>query len=99
MGEILICGDFNARTGGLLDYIQNDDSNENFNECPVPNNYSPDIPLTRRQLDKVTNLLDNLLITLCKDMQLRILNGRFLGETFGFFTFYNLNGQSTVDYM
>jgi endonuclease/exonuclease/phosphatase (EEP) superfamily protein YafD len=24
-GEVLICGDFNARTGGLPDFIQNDD--------------------------------------------------------------------------
>jgi hypothetical protein len=40
--EVLICGDFNARTGGLPDFIQNDDKNDNFNECPVPPNYTPD---------------------------------------------------------
>ena len=48
--ETLIFGDLMPEQ---VDYIQNDDSNENFNECPVPNNYTPDIPLTRCQLDKV----------------------------------------------
>ncbi|VDI81974.1 Hypothetical predicted protein [Mytilus galloprovincialis] len=98
-GEILICGDFNARTGGLQDYIQNDDGNENFIDCPVPINYSPDIPLVRRQMDREKNIHGTLLVSLCKDLQLRLLNGRFLGDSLGFFTFYNSNGQSTVDYM
>ncbi|CAG2252864.1 unnamed protein product [Mytilus edulis] len=98
-GEILICGDFNARTGGLQDYIQNDDENENFIDCPVPINYSPDIPLVRRQMDREKNIHGTLLVSLCKDLQLRLLNGRFLGDSLGFFTFYNSNGQSTVDYM
>jgi hypothetical protein len=32
-------------------------------------------------------------------MQLKLLNGRFLGDSLGLFTFHNTNGQSTVDYM
>jgi hypothetical protein len=28
-GEVLICGNFNARTDGLPDFIQNDDMNDN----------------------------------------------------------------------
>ncbi|CAG2240208.1 unnamed protein product [Mytilus edulis] len=30
---------------------------------------------------------------------MRIVNGRFLGDSLGYFTFYNSNGKSTVDYM
>ena len=98
-GEILICGDFNARTCGLDDFIQNDDVNNNINECPVPSDYAVDTPLRRKQLDHVHNIHGNLLVNICKDLQLRILNGRFLGDSLGYYTFYNSNGQSTVDYM
>ncbi|CAG2241076.1 unnamed protein product [Mytilus edulis] len=63
-GEILICGDFNARTGGLQDYIQNDDGNENFIDCPVPINYSPDIPLHFIVRSPV-ELSDHCLLSVC----------------------------------
>ena len=99
MGEIILCGDFNARTSGLTDFIPNDDSSENINEYPVPSDYHADLPLSRQNLDKSCNLHGNLLINICKDLQLRLLNGRFLGDSLGYFTFYNFNGQSVVDYM
>lgn len=38
-GETLICGDFNARTSGLLDYVINDDFKDNFTDCPLPFDY------------------------------------------------------------
>ena len=75
--------------GGLPDFIQNDDKNDNFNECPVPPNYTPDKPIIRNQLVKISNDHGNLLISLCKDMQLKLLNGRLLDDSFGFFTFHN----------
>ena len=84
-GEVLLCGDFNARTWELQDFIQNDDMNDNFNECPVPPNYTPEKPIIRNQLDKISNYHRNLLISLCKDMQLKLLNGRFLGNSLEFF--------------
>ena len=99
IGETLLCGDFNARTSGLQDYIPNDDRNDNIDECPVPSDYCADFPIHRKQLDEKHNLHGNLLIDICKDLQLRILNGRFLGDSLGYFTFYNSNGQSIVDYM
>jgi hypothetical protein len=70
-----------------------------LNECPVPPNYTPEKPIIRNQLDKISNYHGNLLISLCKDMRLKLLNGRFLGDSLGLFTFHNTNGQSTVDYM
>lgn len=99
MGEILLCGDFNARTSNLIDFIQDDDNNENINECPIPSNYCEDFPIPRNQLDQTKNLHGKLLIDICRDFQMRILNGRFLGDSLGYFTFYNSNGQSIVDYM
>jgi hypothetical protein len=57
------------------------------------------LPLHRQQLDENQNLHGSLLTNICKDHQLRILNGRFLGHSLGYFTFYNSNGQSIVDYM
>jgi len=41
-GQVLLCGDFNARTGGLNDYIQNDDMNYNIKDCPVPPTCAPE---------------------------------------------------------
>lgn len=98
-GEILICGDLNARIGGLKDYIEQDSVNQTFSDCPVPPNYSPDVPIQRNHLDKISNLQGGLLSNICRNNHLRILNGRFLGDSLGYFTFYNCNGQSTVDYM
>ena len=98
-GEVILSGDFNARTGGLNDFIQNDGVNDNFTDCPVPEDYTPDLPLERNQLDQKNNLHGNLLVNICKSSQMRIVNGRFLGDSLGYFTFYNSNGKSTVDYM
>jgi hypothetical protein len=98
---VLLCGDFNARTGGLKDYIQNDDMNYNIKDCPVPPTYSPDAALNRNQLYTKANFIlhGNLLTKICKSSQLRIVNGRFLGDSLGYFTFFNKNGKSTVYYM
>ena len=95
----MICGDFNARSSGLDDFIRQDDNNNNFNDCPLPADYQSDTPLHRAQLDQVHNLHGELLTNICKDFQLRFLNGRFLGDSLGYFTFFNNNGRSTVDYM
>lgn len=73
--------------------------NVNINECPVPSDNQPDFPLHRAQMDSIHNLHETLLTDICKDLQLRMLNGRFLGDSLGYFTFNNNNGQSTVDYM
>ncbi|CAC5377717.1 unnamed protein product [Mytilus coruscus] len=101
-GGVILSGDFNARTGGLNGFFQNDGVNDNFTDCPVPEDYTPDLPLERNQLDKKkkkNNLHGNLLVDIYMSSQVRIVNGRFLGDSLGCFTFYNSNGKSTVDYM
>lgn len=39
------------------------------------------------------------MVDICKTYQLRILNGRFLGDSLGYYTFFNSNGKSMIDYM
>ena len=63
-----------------------------------------DIILTNRFLKHTIKIkkLDSKrkdLIYLCISNQLRIVNGRVLGDTFGNFTCYTIHGASTVDYV
>ena len=80
-GEVLVCGDFNARTGGLSDQTSHDSVRVNFSDCPLPQNYTPDQTKSRNQLDTKSNLHGKLLTDICKSHNLRILNGRFLGDS------------------
>ena len=55
-GEVLLCGDFNAWTGGLTDYLSLDEIGQTFSDCPIPNYYTPDLNLPRNYLDKQSNI-------------------------------------------
>ena len=97
-GEIILCGDFNSRTGTLPDYI-------NTQNKSLPNNiyddigFDEDIHWPRNNSDKVTvaphcqHLLDLVI-----NNQMKILNGRTLGDSLGKFTCHKWNGSSCVDY-
>ena len=93
-----IClGDYNARTGLKLDYIQSEDNID----IPVPSEiYETDTAgsLPRRNMDPSTNKYGDNLLNLCKAVPLRICNGRKLGDILGSNTSYSYNGQSCVDY-
>lgn len=65
LSDILISGEFNARTGGLADFIQNDSINDHFIDCSLPIQYVPDTPLKKCQLDDKSNLNGNLLTNIC----------------------------------
>ena len=43
-----------------------------------------------------SNLHGNLLVDICKTYQLRILNGRFLCDSLGYYSFFSSNGKSTI---
>ena len=96
-GNILLCGDFNARTGCKIpDFIVND----NDVHVPVSNHYLEDADINCRvSQDHVTDARGRELLDLCIESQLRILNGRSFGDSQGMFTSYKYNGNSVVDYM
>ena len=88
MHHILLCGDFNSRTGQAPDYeagvidikvnVQNQRSNE----------------------DKVSNRYGQLLLNFCINTGFKIANGRmFNNNSIGCFTYYTPIGSSTTDYL
>ena len=80
LGEIVILGDLNARTGTLPDFIVNDSEFGNFSD----ELYEVDkINLFRHSLDTIVTTRGRQIIELCKTTRLRILNGRVLGDAVG----------------
>ena len=78
----LCFGDFNARTGLKLDYLQSEDNTD----IPVPTDiYETDAvsSLPRLNMDDKTNKYGDNLLSLCKSVPLRICNGRKLGDILG----------------
>ena len=56
--------------------------------------------MPRHNMDTSGNNYGEKLLDLCKGTGLRILNGRFLGDTLGHPTCYSPNGNpSTIDYI
>ena len=97
--NFLVCGDFNARCATIPDYVEFD--NYNGIEDVLPEGYIADDNLPSRvSEDPVVNQYGRLLIDLCRQSGLRIMNGR-AGEdrAFGKCTFVGANGKSMVDYV
>ena len=93
---IILGGDFNARTGNLNDFIIDD----NTNYVPLPEFYKRDTFVRERvNQDKTINKFGEELRELCISTNLKILNGRTLGDLTGQFTYIGKNGCSTVDYI
>ena len=95
-GNIILAGDFNARTG-------NDEPDFNSNDSadliPLYDNYTPDMNLlVRHSKDKHLSSRGKVLNDLCIETSLRILNGRSRGDFIGQLTCHNPRGSSVVDY-
>ena len=90
-------GDFNARTGNDCDFIEGD----NTNHIPLNNsNYNLDILNERRaSCDNTVDSRGKDLLDFCICNQIRILNGRILGNSTGKHTCFKYNGCSVVDYV
>lgn len=99
-GKILLVGDFNSRTGCHPDYIVNDSLrlNDFSEENILPRNYLIDSVDERKNQDKISNNHGKKLLEMCISSRLRILNGRYMGDSLGFFTCLTSNGLSCVDY-
>ena len=93
-GEILLCGDSNARTGLQQDDIE--ESTINIHDMPLElltNSQKP-----RNNSDKKTNVDGNELIDLSIAHKLTILNGRTIGDLLGKKTYICRRGTSVIDY-
>jgi hypothetical protein len=96
-GNIILCGDMNARSGSEPDFIQND----NYDiYVPVNDDYVYDLVQEKRQSqdDKIDSRGKQLL-ELCIATQMRILNGRVIGDLYGRYTCHKTTGSSVVDYI
>ena len=98
LGQILLTGDFNARTANLKDYI--DSELDSCDSLPLPKDYICNTFNIERNsnMDKIVNNYGRNLMDLCIASDVIVLNGRTKGDMLGKFTCYEYNGQSVVDY-
>ena len=87
-GDILLCGDFNGRVSTLHDFIVND-SDGAGNNWHYDNEYNVDSCRVRDNQDKIVATRGKLILDLCVQSRLRILNGRTLGDLEGKYTFHS----------
>jgi exonuclease III len=95
-GDIILCGDLNARLGKENYYIP---LNSVFH-IPVSNEcYDIDIAVyDRNSQDTIVDARGRDIIDICIGNKLRILNGRTLGDSKGKYTCYKPVGCSVIDY-
>ena len=95
-GDIIVQGDYNARTDDIQETVLDDD-NTFLN---VPEDYENDEQCLRRSQDSGTvNALGRNLLETCTALNLRILNGRIVGDLEGRKICFHFNGSSVVDYV
>jgi exonuclease III len=97
-GIILLIGDLNARIANRSDFIENEDELCGTLQNILPDEYICDFNINRNSVDSVFNSQGQQLLDLCIASQLRVLNGRLIGDMLGNMTCYKPNGTSTVDY-
>ena len=91
-GDLVICGDVNARTGTEIETFEPD------NYIPAPFDHVDHTLPIRKSRDIVCNERGRELLDLCTTSNLHCLNGRTLGDLSGKFTCFQYNGNSVVDY-
>ena len=97
-GEVILQGDFNARTNVDDDTITADKHDEDAFMIPIES-CSPNIQ-NRNSEDKVpADHRGRELLEMCKSLGLLILNGRKVGDLYGAYTSFQWNGSSVVDYV
>ena len=102
MGNIIIVGDFNARTANKVDYSTTTQLHDDPSDLHAHKHISILESLGRIKRfssDTVSNKFGTLLLDICKSTDMRILNGRTLGDISGAYTSFQFNGQSVVDYI
>ena len=94
LGEVILCGDLNARIGNRTGMVQFDSAQY----VPMPEDYTPDEVTPRFSQDTICNNHGTHFLNLVKNNQLTILNGRTLGDMTGNYTSIQKQGCSVVDY-
>ena len=94
-GNVILLGDFNARTGKDKGVVSKDGNTFIQNDC---SELSLD-PSSRNAFDYKLNAHGKKLLDICKLFDLKILNGRTSGDSLGKVTYHGKNGVSTVDYV
>jgi exonuclease III len=100
LGDIVLLGDLNARTGELKDYIVKG-SNDFVNGKHLKSNNSLLDNLgraNRNNQDTGKNRYGNSIIELYRNADVQILNCRTMGNLEGAYTSFQYNGRSVVDY-
>ena len=97
--DIILGGDFNARTGNLNDFIENENEKNIF--APFTGFYDKESTFYRVRVnqDRKVNQFGRELRDFSIATNLKILNGRTLGDFTGKYTCIKSNGCSTVDYV
>lgn len=101
---VCLLGDMNARTGNLLDFVEQENPEDFFTQNIVDINSFSDIdileglgiPKMRNSMDETVNRYGRKLIDLCKNNNLFIFNGRVGNDVRGNPTSKNL---SVIDYI
>ena len=92
-GEVILQGDFNARTAAMPDYLIKDKFDDEFGIC------NEERTPPRNSEDKKVCERGSLLLDLCRSGDFLIANGRKPGDVFGKFTSMQWNGSALVDYV
>jgi len=88
-GKVVLIGDFNARTGNKIDFIADDNANDELEDIvrSSSNETLDNLNRKHRQNEDIhINCYGNRLIEICKTLNMRILNGRTLGDIQGAYT-------------
>ena len=96
--NLLLCGDFNSRTSNRPDFVVDDGT---MHMSVLPDDYISDTQMPRFSEDE-GHINNNglLLLDLCKQTGLRIMNGRVGNDQgLGKYTFVGSRGRSLVDYV
>ena len=94
-GNMLICGDLNARTGTEPDLINAQGDKHTPGQINIP---SP-LQRNRNNFEKTINRNGHQLLQLCRTLGLYIAKGRLQGDSYGLYTQSSPLGNSTVDYI
>ena len=100
-GDVILAGDLNAKTNTENDFVS--DIQDDHSPINNINIYSYDLPMERENVDKhPVDAQGHKFLQLCKNSNLRILNGRCCGDHLGNLTRFPMalrESPSTLDYM